>query len=537
MAEEPLTQLGNPQPPAPAEDMTGRSRMAWNVVASWAGHMVFVVAGFIMPRLIDRHLGQVELGVWDFGWSLVSYFGLVQVGVGSSVNRYVARYRAANLPRELNCAIASVMCIQMVVALIIAGLTAGATWLVPSLLTGQLGSHVDAARWVVFLLGTSLAIQFVFDAFNGVVTGCHRWDLHNGINAGFYALIVAGMIVILHEGRGLKSIATVYVVGVVVTEITRAFVAHRVCPELHIRLRDASWSRCLEMLTFGGKSFLNSLSRLLMYQTNSLLIVGFLGPAALALYSRPRSLVGNAQTFVSKFSYVLIPTTSSLQAAGQHEELRSLMVNSGRYAAYMALPMVLLLVIMGDPILSLWMGSKYSQGMVLAILAVGHLTEMTRQPIVSVLTGMNLHGRLGFINLGAAVVSVTLSAITLGVLHWGLVGAALSLAVPLVLVNGIFVPVYACRRLDMPVWRYLSEANRKPLLLVVPFAVILVASRLCFVGYSSGALAYGLPIASAVLLITYWYRVFSAEDRGRMYAVFGRASTAGDHPRASEAES
>src|SRR6185312_6131153 len=77
-----------------ADDSSGRDRLAWNAMASWAGHFVFIVAGFVMPRQIDRHLGQVGLGIWDFGWTAVNYFILAQIGVGVSVNRYVARYRA-----------------------------------------------------------------------------------------------------------------------------------------------------------------------------------------------------------------------------------------------------------------------------------------------------------------------------------------------------------------------------------------------------------------------------------------------------------
>ena len=76
-------------------DRSGRDRMAWNIMASWGGHAVFVVAGFLMPRLIDEHLGQSSLGIWDFSWSIVSYFVLAQVGVGSSVNRYISKFRTA----------------------------------------------------------------------------------------------------------------------------------------------------------------------------------------------------------------------------------------------------------------------------------------------------------------------------------------------------------------------------------------------------------------------------------------------------------
>ena len=68
--------------PPPRPDLTGRDRMAWNVFAGWAGYFVMAIAGFLAPRVMDRSLGQESLGVWDFGWSLVTYFNLTQLGVG-----------------------------------------------------------------------------------------------------------------------------------------------------------------------------------------------------------------------------------------------------------------------------------------------------------------------------------------------------------------------------------------------------------------------------------------------------------------------
>ncbi len=47
-------------------DVSGRDRMAWNVFTSWAGYIVFIVAGFVLPRFIDRHVSQAGLGVWDY---------------------------------------------------------------------------------------------------------------------------------------------------------------------------------------------------------------------------------------------------------------------------------------------------------------------------------------------------------------------------------------------------------------------------------------------------------------------------------------
>lgn len=515
---DPLTEsLPDPsgQPSPPGEDLTGRERMAWNVFASWAGQMVFVVAGFVMPRFMDRHIGQAALGVWDFGWSLVSYLSLAQGGIGSSVNRFVARHRAQGDQAGVNRAVASVMCVQMVATVIVLLLTCLATWLVPSLLSGQLREQVGDARWVVFLLGMGLAVQMAFDSYRGVITGCHRWDLHNGINALFYALTVVAMIGLLIAGGGLRSQATAYLVGVIATEITRAAMAYRVCPGLSVRLSHVRWRQALEMLVFGSKTLAGSLSRLLLYQTNSLIIMTVLGPAPLAVYSRSRSLVSHAQTFINKFGFVLTPMAGSLQAADRREELRALLVTTSRLATYLSLPVVLLLAIMGDPILYIWMGPKYQLGWVLAILAIGHLTEMTRQPVMGILTGLNAHGRLAIAGLAAALCSVVLGVLAVGVFRWGLIGAAVSIALPLALVNGVYVPLYACRRVGMPVGRYLSEINRGPLLCAVPFAVILVLGRAFCADNAYRALLFGAGSAILILSLLYWRFVVPPSFRGR----------------------
>lgn len=504
----------NEPPSPPAEDLSGRDRMAWNVIASWIGQMVFVVAGFVMPRFMDRHIGQAALGVWDFGWSLVSYLSLAQGGIGSSVNRFVARHRAQSDQAGVNRAVASVMCVQMAATAIVLLLTCLATWLVPSLLSGQLREQVGDARWVVFLLGMSLAVQMAFDSYRGVITGCHRWDLHNGINALFYTLTVVAMICLLVSGGGLRSQATAYLIGVIATEITRAVVAYRVCPGLSVRLSHARRHQALEMLVFGSKTLAGSLSRLLLYQTNSLIIMAVLGPASLAVYSRSRSLVSHAQTFINKFGFVLTPMAGSLQAADRREELRGLLVTSSRLATYLSLPIVLVLAIMGDPLLQIWMGPRYQLGWVLAILAIGHLTEMTRQPVMGILAGLNAHGRLAIAGLAAALCSVGLGFLAVGVLGWGLVGAAVSVALPLALVNGIYVPVYACRRVAMPLPRYLAEINRGPLLCAIPFAAILLLGRVYCADNAYRALLYGAGGATLILSLLYWKYVVPSRVRG-----------------------
>ncbi len=510
-----MSDARNPTADGEADDLSGRSRMAWNVMASWLGHSVFVVAGFFLPRIIDRHLGQTGLGIWDFGWSLVSYLGIAQVGVGSSVNRFVAKRRAERDTDGLNRTVSSVMFLQGLIALAVVVLTAGGTWMVPTLLSAQLGGFVAEARMVVFLLGLGVTAQMALNPYVGVITGCHRWDLHNAISGSMYGVTAIGMAATVMLGGGLPALAAVNLTGTLLSEIIRAVAAHRVCPELRIRWSSVSLAEARTLLSFGGKTVVGVLSGLLLYQTNALQIVGHLGAASLALYSRPMSLVRHVRTFANKFAMVLTPTASSLHAAGRTDDLRALLAQSCRASASLGLPPILVLAIMGDPILRLWMGAHYAAGALVAVLALGHLGDIAKQPVWNILVGTNMHGRAAGLSLVSSTIAVATCAVALGPLHGGLATAALALTLPMTVVESFGTTFYACRRLGISFGPFLLHVWRRPLLAVLPFAACLAGARLALPNDPLLSLAAGLLVGGPLLAGTYWKWLIPASLKAR----------------------
>ena len=514
-------------------DVTGRDRMAWNVMANWAAHFVLIVAGFVLPRMIDRYKGEEVLGTWDFAWALVAYFSLVQLGIVSAVGRYVSRHRAVGETHRINGVVSSAQCVFLVMGGLVAGMTLTATFVIPSLLGDQLGEHVRDAQWAVFLLGASICIQIVFSAFGGVVTGCHRWDLHSAIHAGSRVLGTGAMVLALVLGGGLPQLALMYFLGEAINRVARCVVAYRICPGLSVRPSFVRWSIVRQLIGFGGKSFLFTVANLLLNQTTSLLVVGYLGLSALAHYSRPRALCRHAMTMVAQYSCVLTPSASSLQARSELDALRDLLIKGARYAAYILLPVILVLTIMGDPILGLWMGARYERGLVLAILAISLIGEMQR-PCLSVVTGMNVHGPVALVNLGAAVSCIGLTILALGRFNAGLVGAAAALTIPLAMANGIFLPIYACRKTGTSIKQYLVGSLRGPALCVLPFALCLAICRVVFLDRPLVGLASGMGTGLAVLCPVYWKHVVPASLKRRISRPFmrrrGTSQDAADGP-------
>jgi O-antigen/teichoic acid export membrane protein len=331
------------------------------------------------------------------------------------------------------------------------------------------------------------------------------------------------MIVTLYLGGGLRGMALAHAGGTVLGEAVRIVVAYRVCPELELRLSRFSLAQARSMLGFGAKSWVAGLARMLLVQTNNIVVASVLGPAMLALYARPNALLRVGENVVSKLAVVLVPAASSLQGTGQHAEIRKLLLSGTRAAAALTVPMTLGLVILGSPVLQVWMGPRYDQGLVLAILALSSAPALTLRPAVSILTGLNLHGFIAFASLAAALVGVALSILNVAVLGLGLPGAALAFAVPTLIVRGIVVPAYVSRRLGITIRALVREGYALPIACGIPFAIVLLACRALLVNRPLAALLTGSVLGGLVLAPLYWKFLLPSQVRRMLLSVTPRA--------------
>jgi O-antigen/teichoic acid export membrane protein len=508
--------IDKPADDTAATDLTGRDRLVSNVLFSWGAHGVFIIAGFVLPRMIDRQLGQELLGVWDFCWSLVTYFQLVQIGVASSVNRYVATYRAAGDTSGVNRTASSAVFLLGVSSLLVMGLTVGASLLLPAWFGYRLGASVREAQWVVLFLGGVVGAQIFFSGFSGILTGCHRWELHNINRSGWHALTITSMIVALLLGCGLRTLAVIMLLGEILSDVRLCLLAHRACEGLRLRPSLVGRQTIRDLFAFGGKTLIPGASKMLLDQTTSMLVLACLGSASLAVFSRPRSLVYQLDILVRKMAMTLVPVTSSLQGTGNTAGIRDLVIKSTRYAFYMAIPMVLMLVVFGGPIMRLWMGSRYADGLVPGILAAGYLTVLVQLPALSVLAGLNAHGRAGVGRIVAALCSVGLNILVLKYFQWGLVGTAVAVSLPLTILNVVDIPLLLCRRLGLTYRRYFLAVAVEPVMRTLPFALCLVITRLIFWNKPLVGLACAAGIGGMILAVTYWCSVLPVSIREKL---------------------
>lgn len=440
--------------------------------------------------MVDESLGQTALGVWDFGWSIVHYLGLAMVGIGSSVNRFVARYRSSGESEKLSRIVSSVIAIQLLIAVAVALAALVLAHILPLKMAHKLGDQSAVAGQVVLFLGLALAIQMAFDAFRGILTGCHKWTIYNALNAGSYAISSVLMLIALMQGFGLAAMAMIFLAVTVVTELFRVYFAVVACPTIEYRLANVNAYDISRVFRFGVKNVLIYLPRVIIQQTVNIFVVMYLGPAMLAILARPLALVGHVSTIINKFSFVLTPTAGSLQGGDRIEELRSFATVSMRASWIFAVLPCTYLFVLGDKLVDLWMGEGYANWAVIAILTAGSVLPMAKSAVVAIMAGMNEHGRIAKYSLILSVVTIAIGIPVVTQFGWTLEVASFLMVLPTNIGIGLVAVVIGCKVLKVSAWQYVRDVIRDPLLVGLVCGLALWMVRL-----------YG-PQASALSLLT-----------------------------------
>lgn len=502
-------------------DLTGRTRLVSNVITSWVAQLLIIITGFFLPRVIDTQLGQVSLGIWDFAWSIVSYVNLAQLGVGSALNRYVAKYRAEGNETALDTSISTTMAIQWLISAVVAIAVLLIAYLIPTLFGARLEGEADTAQGVFLFLGLSVVLLLLADTSRGVLTGYHRWDLFNAINSATQILGTLSMIAVMMSGGGLVQVAIAYLVVMGFQAAARSIAARRVSRNFRFKKAALSGDFAKEIFGYGIRSIAINIPGLIMMQGAYIAVVSLLGPAALAILARPFALQHYIESFISRFTYVLTPMAESVLSLEGKEELQKFTMSSSTYGFAFAIPAITVLGVFGDLIVELWMGPDYVNQTVIWIIAGMGLLSSFHGPVLRIIIGLDLHGIAARNSLLFTAIFLTCSILLGRSMGWfSLEFFAGMIALNTVLVNGVYIPIYACRKLGIRLSRFLGALFSPPIVQTLLLSLLLAVINYAYDPSPFEALVFVCIYGSAVLLI-YIVSLLPADLRQEALQRFG----------------
>ena len=462
-----------------------------------------VIGIFVSPFILHR-LGDEAFGIYVLVFSVTGYFGLLDMGIGTSLVRYVARFVARgeyeDLNRFLNTAFFS-YCI------------AGSIALAGSLIVAV---NVDSifhvappmhrtAQIVFVIVGMALGTGFPLGIFGGTLQGLQRFptlDISGICSAVTRALLV---IIVLTHGLGLIAVCLVTVGVRAIFPCFFAVLVFRAIP-LKLRWRYVSWNSFKTMANFSLPSFVIGIGTSLFIYSDEAIIGIFLSAVAVTYFSIAAKLARYSTSLTDAIGDLFYPLSSHFDAIGDMEGLRKILLKGSQSCGLIALPFLVLFAVLGKPIIDVWVGARYdSSYMILLILMVPLAVTKAQDPTRRIPYGMNRHRPLAIVRMAEGIANVVLAVVL--VRRYGLIGVALGTAIPMACTALFFYPPYLCRLLKVSVLRYWYETYALALLFCIPLAIVLELVRRAFPvpGYATLAIQAGIGGATYGSLLLWFF--------------------------------
>jgi|SRR5690348_785116 len=470
---------------------------------------IAVVVAFFLTPFVIHSLGDRMYGFWTLAAAFVGYYGLMDLGLSSAVNRYIAGAAGKRDREEYAGVFSTALQLYSVLGAAVLALSVAVAFLAPFFAH----SAQDAAlfRDVILIMGTGLALSFPARAYGGLLGA----ELRIGAVAviGIVVLLLrAGLVVlVLLAGYKLMALAWVTFISGLPTIAAYVWLARRECPWLRFRRQPwlGQWTKTL--FSYSSFAFLGNLTNEVRFNVDSFVITAFVGLAAVTHFRIAGLMASYFMALIASLVGAMQPWFSRMEGAGDYGSIQRTLLFSTKLSVCAAAFVGFGLIAWGRPFIVRWMGPAYLDAYpCLVVLALGYIVWLAQYPSITLMYGMAKHKGLVLINTVESFSNLALSV-------WfaksmGIFGVALGTFIPMAFVVLVVQPLYFCRVSPVPYGRYMSGFGRAmaaaAVALVVPGIVTAIFAAPDYYRLALVALASSVAYAVAVTFLQ-----FSREER------------------------
>jgi O-antigen/teichoic acid export membrane protein len=427
-----------------------RPSLLSNAVSNWASLGTTLLVGFILTPIIILHVGKDGYGIWTLVSSIIGYYGVLDLGIGSAVGRYVAFHAGKDDDRAINETVSTALLFFTLIGCVV---------LVGTLLcTAPLARffNVEAADLRTFhvvlgILGVNIAVEFPGKVFRASLRAREYFVASNVIVVAVTILRAVLTIALLWMDYGLIGVSAAHLATNVLGIAAHAAWCRRVMPEVVIRPRFANRATAATLVGFGGATLVITVADMIRFGLDAAVIGRFMTMNDVGVYGIASLLIRYLMQGVTTAVGVVGPRFARLAGSADRSEMHALLDRSLLGSALLASGGALILIAGGRLLIRAWVGPEFLPAYApLVILAGSSVLGLAQAPMISVLYALNRHRYYAVLAVGEAVANLALSLAL--VRTYGIVGVALGTAIPMLVVKTVLQPLYLARCLGISAW-------------------------------------------------------------------------------------
>lgn len=477
-----------------------------NAGLNLGGRALPAIVVVLTVPIILRGLGLERYGILSLALVIVTYAGLLDLGLGGATTKHVAealgKGEFERLPTLIWTSLALIVAFGLFAGLL---MLLGTPLLVDRFL--RISPEFRAqAKTAFYVMSWAAPFMLLGSGLQGVLEAKQRYDLVNAVtipsSIGNYVIPVAA----IHLHAGLIPISAFLVVARAGTCLAFFLLCLKVCPELKESVR-VSFKGTRPLLVFGAWLAVSNLAWPVLLYLDRLVLASVSPVAVLPFYVAPCDLVTRLWILPSSWA-ALYPAFSAI-GQDRRDELASLCARGLKHLALLMGPIVIVAICFAGKILRLWLGDQFEivSTAVFQILAAGILVNSLASVPDRLIKGI---GRADII-AKLHVVQLPLYGVLLYTLvgKWGIVGAAVAWSAR-ALAEAVIVFAISSRLIPTTGPAIVKSGMPRMAISLTALAAAMWMAVRFFAGLAQFALGAVFLAASAAFM---WRCVFDCDDR------------------------
>lgn len=468
---------GEHKQPAASQEKTSGKRVSLNALSNFVVMGVDMTIQICLLKFILRVLPRDIYGIWAITGGLFAYSAMLQLGINSAVNYFIPPMLAQRDYKGLNRVVSTAIVFYSLVSLLVLVATAVLYVFFPIWFNIP-PENEGISRSLVLIVGGYFAVATPLTVYRGVMSGLQRYVPLNALSFCCRISRAALIVGLLMADCGVMGLAIAHVSARLAEVVGAPFLVRHFLPQLRVRWSHASMAQFREMLSYSIYTLMWSLFDTVRDRAGFIVIGVLLTTESATLYTIPVMIMQAVYSIVRAFGSVTKPAATSLMAEKDSARIRALVLRGNRFVGALVLAIATVLVILGEPIIRVWVGGDFEpMAGILALLLGCELLTLIQMVPAYVLIGLGKQKPLAYFTLAMVFVGISSMVILVAKFDAGLWGIALGGSLPALIYGAFLLPIYTCRVIGTPIVTYLKETLLRPILAVLLFGASLYVLR------------------------------------------------------------
>lgn len=491
-------------------------------IVSYVAIFFNIAAGLLYTPWMVRQIGISDYGLYALIISFLTYF-LIDFGLGSSIARFIAKYRAEGKEDQIANLLGITTRIYLIIDFVIFCALLVAFFFISNIFKELTPQEIEKFKVIYVIAGFFSLLSFPFTPATGAMIAYERFFVLKLSDMAQRFFIVVLMVIALLSGYGLFALVLVNgFVGFGVNLFKVLYLKQKTKIRINLKFFDKKLAK--ELFSFSSWVFVIGIAQRLLLNIVPTILGIFSGSTQIAIFAIAMTLEGYTYTFANALNGLFLPKVTRMVTAGENRKaVTNLMIRVGRIQLLVIGLLITGIVVLGKAFIQLWMGDEFTPSYYVALfLIVPGIVSLSQQIAYTLLFVENELKYRAILFIFASVVSVIIGIILAP--EFGALGTAIGVGTALVICHIVGMNVVYSRILKLEIGRFFKSVHLQMFLPMVLAGIASVVQQHFVPVHSWFSFLYSGVFFSGLFILLMWLIAMNKEEKKLVSGIVSNAT-------------